>query len=180
LKSQRIADRDHELADPEGCGISQQSSRKIRCNDPDHSEIRVRIVTDHLGPRLPSVSECYGNLIGTMNDMAVRHDKAVWGKDKTRTAATQILLAVFHSMATFDVYHRRADLLRGADDDPRIGIECFITAVVLGPALFTLFGPGFLIQYTFHSCSHVPISQYYNNTPVNSGFVVLKNEAKAG
>src|ERR1035437_7732200 len=113
LEAVGIADSNGNLADAYAPGIPEARRMKLRRVDPHDRQVRVRIVTDHVGIGMTAIRKGDLDPVGVMHDMAVGEHKPVGGDDESGAAAGALPL----SPPNLDVHHRRPDLVSRADDE---------------------------------------------------------------
>jgi hypothetical protein len=97
--------------------------------DSHDGEVGVRVVAYKLGLKPPPVRQGDFDAAGVVNDVAVRKDEAVWGKDEARPSAARLAsrrtlrLAAAETVLDFKVYDRGAYPIGRAYDGARVSIE---------------------------------------------------------
>ena len=119
-----IADRDDELAAPQGLRIAEPGGgRPAGRFGAQESQIGVGIVTEHLRLGLAALREGEARALRSAHDMAVGQDETVTGNDDAGTDAT----AVASPSGALNPNDRRPDPVDHGRDRPRIGVErCFL------------------------------------------------------
>ena len=80
-KPERIADRDHEIANPQLARICHRNLTEIFSGNPDHRDIRILVATDNFGAQFTSIGQGHINLIGILDHMKISQDQAILGID---------------------------------------------------------------------------------------------------
>ena len=76
-ESERVADREDDVAGAQGRGAPEFDGGQIAQRDPEEREIGVGIATDDLRIRLPAVGELYTDGGGVGDDMVIGDDEAI-------------------------------------------------------------------------------------------------------
>jgi hypothetical protein len=111
LEPIRIAYRNGQLAHAKTLGIAQSHGTQLRSINPEHCQVGIRIVSHQVGIRPATIGQRDFESARAVDDMAVGQQEAVWGNDKTRSAA----LASTTTFSHLNVDHRRAYLIRSAN-----------------------------------------------------------------
>jgi hypothetical protein len=82
---ERIADRQHRIADLQRVGTAELHHRQILECDLQHREIGVRIAPHHFGVRAATVGELHPDLIGLRHHVMIGDDVALPIDDDSRT-----------------------------------------------------------------------------------------------
>ncbi len=125
LKTERVADRDHQLPDPQIFRISQPHVDKLRRIDANHRKICFWIVANQPPGILAAVRQIDRDLCRVMHDMAVGQNESIGRDHESGAAAANFARALSASPLLFDidVDHGRRDALRDAYDCARIFVE---------------------------------------------------------
>jgi hypothetical protein len=86
VEPERVADGDRHLPHPHAAGIAQVCPRQRAGIDAKDGEVRVRIVAHEITTRAPAIGQRDGQLVGLVNDVAVREDEPVGREDDARPA----------------------------------------------------------------------------------------------
>ena len=98
---------------------------QVARGNADDGQVRVRIVANDAGGKVPAVGQGDVDLVGVMHDVAVRNNVAVGRKNKSRTAAAAraarptVLPRALH----VDLDDRRARDFRSRHDRVRINVQ---------------------------------------------------------
>src|SRR6185312_2832687 len=112
-ESERIADREHDISDPQRIGSAEGDHREARQIDLQDCEIAVRIGAHDLRLRDPTVRELHADGAGVRDHMVVRHDVAALIDDHARSqAALDTLPVLWQHVAEELSERRRIDALR--------------------------------------------------------------------
>ncbi len=92
--AERIADRQHHVADQKLVGVRQFQHRKLlaRRLQPQHGQIGAAVLQDDLGLELALVGERDLHLVGALDDVVVGHDQARRVDDHARAERALHLL----------------------------------------------------------------------------------------
>src|SRR3954453_19002221 len=85
--AQRIADRQHPLADSGVVAIAQRHRRQLGGVDLEHRHVGIRIGADDLGLELAPIEQPYGDLLGALHDVVVGQNVAIGRDDEPGAAA---------------------------------------------------------------------------------------------
>ena len=85
--AQRIADRQHPLADPGVVAVAERDGRQVLGVDLEHGHVGVGIGADDLRLELPPVEQAHGDLLGALDHVVVGQDVAVGRDDEPGAAA---------------------------------------------------------------------------------------------
>ncbi len=119
MKAERVADRDHQLADSQPPRIAEPGEGGGLAFEPQHGKVGVRVVADQSRRENATVGKRRLDLAGAADDMTVGQDIGVRGKDDTRTGAVR----AFVRSGDLEVKDRGADPVDRADHGARIGVE---------------------------------------------------------
>ena len=119
LKAERVADRHHQLADPQLPRIAEPGEGRGVAVEPQYREIGVGIVADQARAKTAAVGKGGLDLARARHDVAIGQDIGVGGEDHARAGAAGSILGSGH----LQVEDRRADLVDGADDGAGVSIE---------------------------------------------------------
>jgi hypothetical protein len=92
LKSQRVADGDHQLSHPQRGGIAQLGHRQVAPYRTHDDKIGRGVRAGDLRHQRVAVRQADLDLAGVPNDMMVRGDESIWGKDDTRRCSSRALV----------------------------------------------------------------------------------------
>lgn len=76
IQSKRAADRQHPVSDRDGIGSVKSRRYEAVRLDSQNSQITLFIHADELTVAIAAMGECHDDLIGTVNDVAIRQDIA--------------------------------------------------------------------------------------------------------
>src|SRR5439155_845388 len=79
-EAERVADRDHQLADAQPVGVAELGRCQVRGGDADDREVGERIAAHHLEGKLAAVGEGRGAPVGALDHVRRRQREAV-GRD---------------------------------------------------------------------------------------------------
>ena len=119
LKAERVADRDHQLADPQPPRIAEPGKGRRLAVEPQYREIGVGIVADQAGREAAAVGKRGLDLARAADYVAVGQHIGVGGEDHARAGAAGAVL----EPADLEMQDRRADLVDSAGDRARISVE---------------------------------------------------------
>src|SRR6266480_3679 len=125
LETERIPNRDHELAYAQTLGVGEAHMRQLRRIDANHGKIRVRIVARHLRRIFAPIGQANGDGVRRMNDMTISQNESVRRDDKTRAVTAELTRSALDVDALFDVdvHNRWRNTGDGTNDGTRICIE---------------------------------------------------------
>jgi hypothetical protein len=83
LETERIADRDRELAGTDRIGIAQPCRNLVRRGYAHDGKIGIGVIADHAGSAARAVDQCHVDRGRPGHDMAVGNDESVGREQKT-------------------------------------------------------------------------------------------------
>ena len=110
IQTERRANRDGELADPCLRRIRQPRRRQTLRVDPDHRQVRLRVLPPNFRVVFPAVLEAHFDLVCLFHDVPVRQNVAIFTNDDARafgvenglaTATRRALTAFFEAPPEF-------------------------------------------------------------------------------
>ena len=116
----RVADRDHELADPQPLGVAQLGGDEVVRLGPKHGEVGVRVGADDVEAQLAAVDERGAAGPRRALDHVRRGEQEPVRRDHHRAAAAGPPAA-----RDAEVRHRRREPLGDRDHGARVGVERF-------------------------------------------------------
>ena len=81
-----IADGDDELAGSQRPRIAERDRDKVSRGDANDSDVRIRVLADHVGVAIASVRKRHLDVRAPVHNMAVGEDQAVGGKNEAGSA----------------------------------------------------------------------------------------------
>lgn len=91
--------------------------------DPNHREIRLRIITYELSRIIAAVRKINDDSGSTVDDMAVGQNEAVRRNHKSRAGSADVARVIFASLLDLDVRDGGRDPIDCAHHRPRIFVE---------------------------------------------------------
>ncbi|MHC2946692.1 hypothetical protein ACVIJX_003840 [Bradyrhizobium diazoefficiens] len=123
FESERIADRDHELAAPQGLGVAERGIGQVaHAVGAQQRKIGVGIGAEHLGVADMAFHIPQPDLLGGADHMAVGEHEPI-RRDHDARAEPGALAAVRHLGPGLDAHDGRADALGDVDHGIGIGVQ---------------------------------------------------------
>jgi hypothetical protein len=126
LEPERVADRDHQLTDPEPPRLAERGGRQAAARKAQESEVSIGILAHDPGLDAGAVGENGIQPRGAAHHMIVGQHVAVGGDDHPGAGpqhGRKGILGVVFAPAPANADHRRSDPLRDVDDAPRERVE---------------------------------------------------------
>ena len=79
--AERIANREHHIADLEFVAVREFNRGQVRAIDLQHGDVGLRIFADNLGRKFASITERHLHLVGVFHDVIVGEQITVLGDD---------------------------------------------------------------------------------------------------
>ena len=125
LETERISNRDHDLAHAQVLRVGETHMSELRGVDSNYSKIGIGIVARHLGRIFAPVRQIYSYRARRVDDMAISQHESVRRDDETRAVAAELARSAPEINALFDVdiHNGRGNTRDGAHHRARICVE---------------------------------------------------------
>ncbi len=121
FKAQGIADGDRQLPDLQIAAACKLNVRRAATAYPDHRQVRIGIVTEHIGPIALAIEGADANIVRAMDHVTVGEQQPVGRKEESGSGPA--LLASAAHLAHVKMHHGRCRRAHRPGDRFGIGIQ---------------------------------------------------------
>ena len=95
-EAERVADRNHEIADAQVAGIGQRHLHQVFARHLDHGNVGVRIAADDFGGQFAPVGQGHLDFVSVLDDMEIGQGETVRADHKSASVADRTIAGFRH------------------------------------------------------------------------------------